>query len=36
MGESEIEKLRKYFFNSSKNYYEVEKVEDADKYLIVV
>ena len=35
MGESEIEKLRKYFFNSSKNYYEVEKVEDADKYLMI-
>ena len=35
MGEDEIEKLKKYFFNSSKNYYEVEKVEDADKYLMI-
>ena len=35
MGESEIEKAKNYFFNSSKNYYEVEKVEDADKYLMI-
>ena len=35
MGESEIEEIKKKFFNSNKNYYEVEKVEDADNYLMI-
>ena len=35
MGESEIEERKKTFFNSNKNYYEVEKVEDADNYLMI-
>ena len=35
MGESEIEEIKKNFFNSNKNYYEVEKVEDADNYLMI-
>ena len=34
MGESEFEERKKNFFNSNKNYYEVEKVEDADNYLM--
>ena len=35
MGESEIEEIKKKFLNSNKNYYEVEKVEDADNYLMI-
>ena len=35
MGESEIEEIKKKNFNSNKNYYEVEKVEDADNYLMI-
>ena len=31
----EIEEIKKKFFNSNKNYYEVEKVEDADNYLMI-
>ena len=35
MGESKIEEIKKKIFNSNKNYYEVEKVEDADNYLMI-
>ena len=31
----EIEEIKKKFFNSNKNYHEVEKVEDADNYLMI-